>query len=286
MRTNRPAQTAHSVLQTARERPCRAFTLIELLVVISVIIILASLAMPTITGSLKTSVDTNCVSNLRQIGSAFMTYVNEYQGFMPASGSPGSAPPNRFPKWYHNLEPFIRVKEGTRNIFACPAKETAIYGYGLNHMWCGPSHIYGNGTAMWNFSKEISSVRNPTGTIIIADCGYLANNTDGGGDNYADTDIPVSAWRETPQDNVNGCTRYPYDNVLGTPGDFIYWHTDPRRPFPRHGADSTKTNFLFFDSHVRPIETTDVVDDLWGEPGCLYDNEGVPAPTFEPRELP
>lgn len=253
----------------------RGFTLIELLVVIAVITILASLAMPTIMSSLKSAVDTNCISNLRQISGAFMAYVNQYEGFMPPSGSPGSAPPYRFPRWHNNLEPFINVTE--KSIFACPAKDTAKYGYGLNHMWCGPSHIYGDGTAMWNRSKEVDLIRNAVGTIIIADVGYLANNdTSQSADYYDDTDIPVEEWIETDDDNVNGCTRYPYDNKPGHIGEFIWWHKDPRRPFPRHGPGRKRTNCMFFDGHVKAYETTDIVDAMWGEPGCLYDNEGVP----------
>jgi len=253
-------------------RRAHAFTLVELLVVIAVITILAALAMPVLTSSIASAVDANCISNLRQVAAAFMLYVKQHNGFMPASGSPGSAPPYRFPRWHNNLEPFLRVEHQEEySVFACPAKQTAKYGYGLNHMWCGPSHIYGDGTAMWNRTKEVTQVRNPSGTIIIADVGLLSNE---------DTDIPVDQWRETPDDNVNGCTRYPYDNKLGEPGDFIWWHNDPRRPFPRHGRKGNKTNFMFFDGHVKTIETTDVVDDLWGEPGCLYDNEGVPPPTF------
>jgi prepilin-type N-terminal cleavage/methylation domain-containing protein len=257
-----------------RHRPSgRGFTLIELLVVVSVIIILASLAMPTITGSLKSAVDTNCVSNLKQISAAFLTYATHYQGWMPATG----APTQGYPRWQYNLEPLIRVEKDTKNIFACPAKEVANYGYGLNHMWCGPDHIFGGHIAMNNRHKEISRVYNPAGTIAVVDCGYLANNTDGNGDNYTDTSIPVSEWRETNDDNINGCTRYPYDNWPGYIGDFIWWHKDPRRPFPRHGGDSTKTSTMFFDGHVEVIETEDIVNDMWGEPKCLYDNDGHPS---------
>lgn len=261
-----------------RQRERHGFTLIELLVVIAVIVILAALLLPTLSSSQRSAVDISCVSNLSQIAKAFQYYINQHKGFMPPSGSPGAPPPRRFPRWHLNLEPFIRVeKQAEHSIFACPSKDSAKYGYGLNHMWNGPDHIY-PGRAMNDRTKEIDQVLNPAGTLIIADTGLLANNTDSG--TYTDTSIPVEEWVETPADNVNGCTRYPYDNKLGEPGNFIWWHQDPRRPFPRHGIRSNKTNFMFFDSHVQAIETADVVDDLWGEPDCLYDNEGVPPPKF------
>jgi len=246
------------------------FTLVELLVVIAVITILASLIMPTISSSLRAAVDTHCVSNLQQVAKAYQFYTNQNKGFMAPSG----APP-KYPRWHHNIEPFIRVeKQQEHSVFACPAKDTAKYGYGLNHMWSGPDHIY-SGFAMNDRSKEVTQVRNPSGTIIIADVGLMANNTDTS--SYTDTSIPVEEWVETPDDNVNGCTRYPYDNKPGHIGEFIWWHHDPRRPMPRHGPGMTRTNCMFFDGHVKAYATTDIVDDMWNEPGCLYDNDGVPA---------
>ena len=48
-----------------------AFTLVELLVVISIIGLLAGLAIPAINGGLKSAKAGACLSNLRQIGLKF-----------------------------------------------------------------------------------------------------------------------------------------------------------------------------------------------------------------------
>ena len=240
-----------------RPRHPDAFTLIELLVVVAVIGILAALLMPAILRAMKAATSTSCISNLRQIGAAFTMYYKQHDGFMAPSGSPNGNPPRRFPQWYKNLTPFAVNTE----LFTCPAKKAAAVGYGLNHMWIGPDVIY-SGEAMNNRSREITEVRNPSRTVIICDTGVAVNK-----DQWPD-------WGgETSASNTNGCCRFPYDNTPDTVGDFYPWVNDPRRPVERHGK---KTNCLFFDGHVLGIETGDIVDDLWDDPGCIYDNDGRP----------
>jgi len=239
----------------ARRAP--AFTLIELLVVIAVIGILAALLMPAVLHGMKAATATQCKSNLKQTAAGFMLYVKQYGGWMPPSGSPSGKPPRRYPRWYRNLEPYVTDTE----IFRCPAKKRAQWGYGLNHMWIGPDVIY-SGQAMNDRSREIEEVQNASGTIIICDCGVTRNK-----------DVWPGWEGETDAANTNGCCRFPYDNTPDHEGDFYPWYTDPRRPVERHGKT---TNCMFFDGHVDGIATGDIVDDLWDEPGCLYDNDRHP----------
>ena len=235
------------------------FTLIELLVVIAVIGILASLLMPAVLHAMKAATTTSCKSNLRQIGGAFTMYFQNNDGWMCPSGAPSGTPPRRFPHWDRNLGVFAPDP----GVFQCPAKKRAEVGYGLNHMWCGPDQIYGN-VAMWNKSRQITEVENPSGTLIVCDMGILKNT---------ETDIPIADWIEKDGPSTGGCVRLLYDNRIGEPGKYTLWHTSPRRPFPRHG---TKTDVLFFDGHVEGMETGDIVNFIWDEPGCIYDNDGRP----------
>src|SRR2546421_2708639 len=111
----------------------RAFTLIELLVVTAIIIILGALAISVSSGVIERAKATKDMSNLRQVGLALQTYLNDKDDVLPTiNAAPGIGT---------DLNPVIypRYIGKTRKVFQSPfdkrpASETdnAPVSYGIN----------------------------------------------------------------------------------------------------------------------------------------------------------
>jgi len=111
------------------------FTLIELLVVITIICILAAIIMPAVSKVKAAAYQTQCLSNLRQIGVGIGLYAGDHDGYLPGPTSPGSLWTEQS-AWYHYgdetlpvlLTPYLGLPVVTKTatpqyapIFMCPA---------------------------------------------------------------------------------------------------------------------------------------------------------------------
>jgi prepilin-type N-terminal cleavage/methylation domain-containing protein/prepilin-type processing-associated H-X9-DG protein len=84
-RTRNAPRTHSPIAAPARALRRGAFTLVELLVVIGIIAVLIGVLLPVLGRAREQGRSTACLSNLRQLGLAFMMYANDNKGFLPAT---------------------------------------------------------------------------------------------------------------------------------------------------------------------------------------------------------
>jgi len=121
-------------LPPTHSRAARAFTLLELLVVLAIIAILAGLLFPVFGKARAGADNTQCVSNLRQIGAGIAGYLNDNDNTFPGPCWYGQSP------WYNvyddgsmpgYLEKYLGLKKNAEwnqraNVFVCSAYERAV----------------------------------------------------------------------------------------------------------------------------------------------------------------
>src|SRR5690348_16631762 len=88
----------------------RGFTLIELLVVIAIIAILAAILFPVFAQAREKARGIACISNLKQIGLALISYAQDYDGTYPVPYINNLAavnPPDPYAEAYDGHNPYV-----------------------------------------------------------------------------------------------------------------------------------------------------------------------------------
>jgi prepilin-type N-terminal cleavage/methylation domain-containing protein/prepilin-type processing-associated H-X9-DG protein len=101
----------------------RAFTLIELLVVIAIIAILAAILFPVFAQAREKARQTSCLSNCKQVATATLMYVQDYDETFPISFYPGNnGGAVCSATFYHGVAPYQKNSQ----IMRCPSNPQAL----------------------------------------------------------------------------------------------------------------------------------------------------------------
>ena len=109
----------------------KGFTLIELLVVIAIIAILAAILFPVFARAREKARQSSCLSNTKQLGLAWMQYVQDYDEQVPYTYVGRVYPGGPLVTWWKYIEPYVKNSQ----VFSCPSAGGDGYGsigYGYN----------------------------------------------------------------------------------------------------------------------------------------------------------
>ena len=242
-------------------RRLSGFTLIELLVVMAIVGVLAAIVFPVVTKAKETARTSQCLSNLRQLGSALIVYTDNYNTRFPAAAPWGN--PNYWRQSRYGaqmtiqelLKPYVRNgmdadesrKYKKASVFVCPSDTGIACGqwvYG-----CDPNE------PIWHY----------------AGCSYeyyASNQPDIETDDEGKHSAKIyRAWTGLSPEvsTVNGYQRLgaPMGKILvptrkAVLGDMWYWHMGDKAP--TYGSSEAEwpgrlayRNTLFADGHAERV---------------------------------
>lgn len=261
----------------------QGFTLIELLVVIAIIAILAGILFPVFAKAREKGRQIACLSNMRQIGGAFMQYFQDYDELtIPAQWRYGTAATcaaltYRGPvtgnnacnvQWSDMLHPYTKNTQ----VFQCPSRGGQFRGYGVHYRMPSITCPGPHANQIWWYPSsppKLARFPAPAGTIHLTDTGLPAGATTAARVQNRDTN--PNDWTEI-DNQVVAYVRFP---IMDPPppnypyGAYPFWNSDPWSPSPRHNGTF---NAIYLDGHVKALKPSNVVPPRPCTPECQWDN--------------
>ena len=223
-----------------------AFTLIELLVVIAIIVILAAILFPVFAQAREKARQTACASNLKNLATAALMYIQDYDEtwpitlshtgtanygvntlMTPAMDIPATAAsPISRSYWGNGLQPYVK----NWDVFACPSGTdyqalASTSKFRLSYFLNGYLNVYPS-----------AAMPEPADTVAFTETGK---------------NRLVGYLYTFPLPTVNGCgseTRVPYQFDRTRAGACAYTWQTSNNVWWVHGQG---TNFAYADGHVK-----------------------------------
>jgi len=220
-----------------------AFTLVELLVVISIIGLLAGLAVPAINGGLKSAMSGACLSNLHQIGLATLAYAADNSFKLPDAGTAGKSD-----VWVQTIASFISTgTKSKKSVFVCPGCEKPVQ-EGAGEEMALTYGVHSGLMPLSGTATNITRVVRPTEVILAGDVCQETGN---------------KGWSpfciESPSDfPQGGATELGIGEDLSTPLDVGPDADGSKSPSLRY-RHKGKVNVVMVDGHAESIEKGSVL---------------------------
>ena len=211
-------------------RRSRGFTLIELLVVIAIITLLLSILLPSLQRTKELARQVICKSQLKQIGTAFCVYTNDYKRYLP-----------------------VCYEDATTNWFVA-----------LGNPYLGFSQ---EGDSLFWFAHSNKTVYSCPSNLI--EHPEAINRTTYGMNLFAGTKNSTCTIRRTTDANKPSKTLLAADGYFYHPGKFWTGHIQPswRMPGAIHSGDA---HILYVDFSVGRLAEDEIPNEYTSDEGKCF----------------
>jgi prepilin-type N-terminal cleavage/methylation domain-containing protein/prepilin-type processing-associated H-X9-DG protein len=233
-------------------RARRAFTLIEILVVIAIIAILAAILFPVFSRARENARRASCMSNLKQIGLAFIQYTQDYDQRYPLSSYPTESV-----SWTVSAQPYMKSIQ----LFRCPSDAGSRWdtlplaspANGDNYYTT--SYIINAWIAGESQYSNLAGINSPSVFIVLSEANTDVTQRD---------HFHPFCWGASPEDCSAGFAATTFDSAKNQTKELaVKRHLDT-------------FNALYADGHVKSVR--------WSQVWWQDSSHGILEGNFDPRQ--